>query len=116
MPPAQRACFLDLKEKRVRFTGQKQQDATPGAYTSDTYNFDRNVTQFVMIQEKPAIFLHAFAIAGERRFDTGEKLLVLMLVPMIDQGWVILDLRQTADDFCELGKIMLSYAANARFA
>ena len=69
-----------------------------------------------MIQEKPAIFLHGVAIAGERRFHTGEELLMLMLAPMIDQGRVIFDLRQTADHFCELGKIMLSHAANARFA
>jgi hypothetical protein len=60
-------------------------DTFNAGHTSDTYNFDRNVEQFVMIQEEPAIFLHGFAIAGERRFH-GEKLLVLMLSPMINEG------------------------------
>ena len=35
---------------------------------------------------------------------------------MIDQGRIVLDLRQAADDLGELGKIMLSHAATARFA
>ena len=48
-------------------------------------------------------------------FYAFEKLLVLLLSPVINQGRVILDLRQAADDLCQFRKIMLSHVAMARF-
>ena len=72
------ACFLNLKEKRVRFAGQEEHNATPGADTSDTHNLDRDVAQFVMIEEQPAIFLHRVAVAGEGCLYALEKLLMLV--------------------------------------
>ena len=66
-----------------------------------------------MIQEKPTIFLHRVAVDLKGSLGVGVPFRV-PFPPMKNERRVIFDLRQAADDFCELGKIMLNHAGMAR--
>ena len=115
--------YASSTEARASFTwrksgsaspGQQQRDPTPGAHTSDTHNFDRDIAQFVTIQKNAAIFLQRFAVSGKCHFYALEKLHVFVPSPMKNEWRVILNLRQSADDLSELRKIMFNHAAIAR--
>ena len=66
-----------------------------------------------MIQKKPTILLHRVRDNRKGSLGVGVPFRV-PFPPMKDERRVIFDLRQAADDFCELRKIMFNHAGMAR--
>src|SRR5262249_5418173 len=108
-----RACFFHLEEEWILFAGQEEHDSAPGADATDADHLDRDIVEFVTVQEPPPVFLHGFPIAGKSRLDAGEKFPMTVLAPMIDERRIVFNGRQPANNLRKLGKIVFKHAAMA---